>query len=83
MEINLEMAQTIIAALKLGSMELLGNDMAYIEHLLVSYRLSSEQSRDYLLAYYQAAKIHLGEPAGAIVEWLAQIVANHTYDARE
>lgn len=78
MEINREMAQTIIAALKLGSMELLGNDMAYIEHLLVSYRLSREQLRDYLLAYYQAAKIHLGEPAGCIVDWLAQIVASHT-----
>ncbi len=78
MEINLEVAQTIMAALKLDSMELLGNDRAYIEHLLVNYRLSSERLRDYLLAYYQAAKIHLGEPAGAVVDWLAQIVASHT-----
>jgi DNA-binding transcriptional MerR regulator len=78
MEINLEIAQSIIAALKLGSIELLGNDIAYIEHMLVSYRLSSELLNDYLLAYYQAAKIHLGEPAAAIVDWLAQIVASHT-----
>lgn len=76
MEINLEIAQTIIAALKLGSMELLGNDIPYIEQLLVSYQPSREQLRDYLLAYYQAAKIHLGEPAAPIVDWLAQLVAS-------
>lgn len=76
MEINLGIAQTIIAALKLGGMELLGNDMTYIEHLFVSYRPSSELLSDYLLAYHQAAKIHLGEPAAAVVEWLAQIVAS-------
>ena len=76
MEINLEIAQTIIAALKLGSMELLGNDIPYIEQLLVSYQPSRERLRDYLLAYYQAAKIHLGEPAAPIVDWLAQLVAS-------
>lgn len=76
MEINLEMAQAIIAALKLGSIALLGNDSTYVEHLFVSYRPTRELLDDYLLAYYQATKIHLGEPAAAVVEWLAQIIAS-------
>lgn len=72
---NQEVAQAIMAALKLGALELLGTDMADMEHLLVSYRPSREYLGDYLLAYYQATKIHLGEPAAAIVAWLAQLVA--------
>lgn len=76
MQLNQEVAQTIMAALKLGGMELLGIDIAYLEHLLVSYRPSPERLQDYLLTYYQAAKIHLGEPAAVVVDWLAQLVAS-------
>jgi methanogenic corrinoid protein MtbC1 len=75
MQLNQEVAQTITAALKLGGVELLGIDIAYLEHLLVSYRPSPERLQDYLLTYYQAAKIHLGEPAAVVVDWLAQLVA--------
>lgn len=52
------------------------SDMAYLEYLLVSYRPSPERLHDYLLTYYQAAKIHLDEPAAVVVDWLAQLVAS-------
>ena len=75
---NLEFSQTICAALKLGIMDFLGKDIAYIEHLLVSYRPTRELLDDYLLTYYQAVKLHLGAPAANVVDWLGQLVRNRS-----
>jgi hypothetical protein len=73
-DVNDDVAEMIIAALKLGDTSLLQADMTWIEHLLMGYRLPKEWVHDYVLAYYQAAKIHLGESAGMIVDWLSQLV---------
>jgi hypothetical protein len=73
-DVNDDVAEMIIAALKLGDTSLLQADMTWIEHLLMGYRLPKEWVQDYVLAYYQAAKIHLGESAGMIVDWLSQLV---------
>jgi DNA-binding transcriptional MerR regulator len=72
--INKDISETIEAALKLGDVGLLQNDIIWIEYLLMSYRLSKTFIADYVMAYYQAAKIHLGESAGAIVDWLSRLV---------
>jgi DNA-binding transcriptional MerR regulator/methylmalonyl-CoA mutase cobalamin-binding subunit len=72
--INDEFGKTIESVLKLGDVSLLQNDITWIEHLLMGYGLSRTFILDYILAYYQAAKIHLGESAGAIVEWLSQLI---------
>ncbi len=74
--INNDIAQTIVAALRLGDMSLLNADITWIEHLLMAYRLPKDFIRDYVLAYYQAARIHLGDSASGIVDWLAQMVAD-------
>ncbi len=73
--INEDIARTIEAALKLGDAGLLQDDMAWIEHLLMGYRLPSSLIFDYVLAYYQAARIHLGESASLVVDWLAHLVS--------
>ncbi len=71
---NNDIAQEIQAALELKDMGLLGSKIIWIEHLLMSYRLSKPLISEYVLAYYQAATIHLDESASIIVEWLSYIL---------
>lgn len=73
---NYNISQMVEAALKLGDMGLLGGEIAWIEHLLVGYRLSKPLIADYILAYYQAARIHLAESATVIIDWLSGVVSN-------
>mgnify|MGYP001829211672 CR=1 FL=1 len=40
----------------------------------MGYRLPKTVIADYILAYYQAARIYLDEPAGIIVDWLSEIL---------
>jgi methanogenic corrinoid protein MtbC1 len=77
-DINDDMAEMIIAALKLGDASLLQADINWIEHLLMGYRLPKEWIHDYVLAYYQAAKTHLGQSASMIVDWLSQLVVEQS-----
>jgi methanogenic corrinoid protein MtbC1/predicted DNA-binding transcriptional regulator AlpA len=77
-DINDDMAEMIIAALKLGDASLLQADINWIEHLLMGYRLPKEWIHDYVLAYYQSAKIHLGHSASMIVDWLSQLVGEQS-----
>jgi methanogenic corrinoid protein MtbC1 len=72
--INNEIAQTVEAALILGDISLLQNESSWIEYLLMGYRLPRDFVSDYILAYYQAANIHLGDAATTIVNWLANLV---------
>ncbi len=72
--INHGMAQTIEAALKLGDLAVLVRDISWIEYLLVGYRLPKDLIVDYVLAYYQATKIHLGESASIVVDWLTSLL---------
>lgn len=72
--INEELAHSIVAALKLGDIYFLGDDINSIEHLLMGYRLSQETLRTYLSAYHQAVKVHLGEAAPFLVEWLSGLI---------
>lgn len=74
--INNDIAAAIGAALNLGSIKLLGTDISWIESILMSYHQSSDFIHDYVLAYYQAAKIHLGEAGRIIVDWLATLVTD-------
>ena len=76
MQINADFSLTLLAALRLGSMELLGQDSTWINDLLISYRPPQDFIDDYLFAYYQAAKIHLSESANLITDWLHTLVAD-------
>jgi methanogenic corrinoid protein MtbC1/predicted DNA-binding transcriptional regulator AlpA len=73
--INNDIAQMIEAALKLGDIRLLKSEVTWIEHLLMSYRLSKSLIADYVSAYYHAARIHLDESSQIVVHWLAQLVS--------
>jgi DNA-binding transcriptional MerR regulator/methylmalonyl-CoA mutase cobalamin-binding subunit len=70
---NTHLARDIMAALMLGDMSLLGNDVGWIERLLGNYRLPTDLLRRYLNAYYQAAKTYLDERGAPILDWLARI----------
>ncbi len=74
--INHSIAQVIEAALKLGDIGLLGSEIAWIERVMVGYRLSKTLLADYMLAYYQAARIHLGESAAIVVDWLSRVASD-------
>jgi len=74
MPINATIAETIIAALKLGDIALAGDGFAAVEHLLISYRPTHAWLDLYLRTYHQAAKIHLSEVADVIVAWLGAMI---------
>jgi hypothetical protein len=73
-QINAELAQTIIAALKLGVIEQLDGKVAWFEHVAVNHRISQRLADDYLRAYHQASRVHLGDTASIIPDWLGQIM---------
>ena len=75
-EINLDLAGIISAALKFGDSELLSRDMKWIHYLMTSYRLSETEAQDYIAAYSQAARVHLGDSTQMIVDWLGELSSN-------
>lgn len=72
-EINLELAGIISAALKFGDSDILRRDMEWIQYLMTSYQLSEEEVHEYVDAYYQAAKVHLSDSAQTVVDWLGDL----------
>lgn len=71
------LSRNLIAALELGDISFLGSEIDWVEGLLLNYNVDKAALPDYLRAYYQAARKHLGEKAGQpILEWLAQFEAN-------
>lgn len=74
--VNHSMAGLIEAVLSLGDITLLGNDLKWLQSMIMGYDRKREWFGDYLEAYYQAAKIHLSGPAGLIIDWLAGVVDN-------
>jgi DNA-binding transcriptional MerR regulator/methylmalonyl-CoA mutase cobalamin-binding subunit len=75
-ELNLEMAGIINAALKFGDSSILSRDMEWIHYLMTSYRLPEEVVQEYIDAYYEAAKVHLGGSAKMIVDWLGELAGS-------
>jgi len=72
---NAELGRNIVAALKLGDMDFLDTDTRWVKDLLNGYQPSADRLHAYLEAYYQAARIHLGERGDPIVTWLAKQIA--------
>jgi hypothetical protein len=68
------MAQNILAALTLGDINFIGNDLTWIEGLLLNYRLPTAALYHYLNLYTQAAKRHLDERGQLIIDWLDRLV---------
>ena len=77
-KINGDIGQIIDAALNLGDMTILETDIAWIEYLLTSYRPPRQFVIDYLQAYHQGIRIHLGESAPMILDWFSQLLSEES-----
>lgn len=77
-KINSDVGQSIDAALNLGDISLLGNDISWIEYLLTGYRPPREMIIEYLETYSQGAKIHLGVSASMVLDWFSQLLSEES-----
>lgn len=75
-QVNGEFARTTQAALKLGDMNLLGQDLSWFDHLFIGYDLDREAIAYYLTRYHEAVQNHLSQEQPVIREWLSAVVAN-------
>ncbi|MCA9918606.1 MAG: MerR family transcriptional regulator [Anaerolineales bacterium] len=73
---NLHLSRDIYAALTFGDIEFLSAEIAWAEKLLLNYSMPTETLRNYLQAYYLAAKEHLEGPAELVVDWLVEVSSN-------
>ncbi|MBN1218234.1 MAG: MerR family transcriptional regulator [Anaerolineae bacterium] len=73
------LAKYIVAGLRLGDMNYLNEDLAWLEQLIRHYALPEELLSRYLRVYHQAIKTHLDERGEIITTWLAQFVKNNNY----
>jgi len=74
---NLNFSRNIAAALTLGNIEYVGNDLLWIKGLLSNhYQMPENLVDDYLAAYLAAAKLHLEGPGNIVVDWLQDILAS-------
>ena len=73
---NTYLAQNIYAALRLGSMDFLSADMAWIEGLLYERQIPRQALVAYMQAYTQAATEVLDARGEPIVDWLRNLVAS-------
>ena len=69
-------AGIIIAALKFSDNDIFSRDMAWINYLMTSYRLTESDIQAYITAYYEAASEHLGVPAQMVIDWLGDLAVN-------
>lgn len=67
---NHYLAKDILAALKLGDMDFMTAEMAWLARLLVNYAISGDLLDQYLDSYRQAARSYLDDRAQPILEWL-------------
>lgn len=76
---NSNMAEDIIAALKLGDIDYLGIDIDWIAGLLENHDIPAEQLGLYLTTYHQAATTHLDERGGLILDWLERTISGNGF----
>jgi DNA-binding transcriptional MerR regulator/methylmalonyl-CoA mutase cobalamin-binding subunit len=70
---NEHIARDIMAALSLGDISLLGDEIAWVEGLLINYQIPADLLHRYLNTYYQVANTYLDERGEPILGWLAQL----------
>lgn len=69
---NSYLAQYLCAALALGDIDLLDNDLSWIRGLLLAHQLTDETLHGYLQVYLAAAQKHLDRRGSIILEWFQQ-----------
>ena len=73
------LSRDIIAALRLGELDLISDDMEWVHGLLKNYQIPDVALREFLKIYYQAVEEHLGSNGESISIWL-QSEINHLTD---
>lgn len=73
---NSNMAQNINAALLLGDISFLGQDMYWVKGLMINYNLPVEILYHYIEAYHQAAQTGMDERGKPITDWLQTLLNN-------
>lgn len=75
-EANEHLRRNILAALYFGDMELLSQEIFWIERLLAYHRIPVNLLYRYLNVYYRTAKTFLGGECRPIIAWLARLTGN-------
>ncbi len=73
---NSGMTQNILAALKLGDLNLAAADIVWLEDLLFNHRLPAERDalRQYLFAYREALTRNLAQRGEVLVDWIDRLL---------
>ncbi len=71
--VNEVIALTIQAALRLGDISLLQDDIDWFTYLLMGYRLEGTWIQDFIAAYHQALQLYLGEPGKPLSDWFSKL----------
>ena len=73
---NADLGNNIVAALKLGSMELMDANLAWVQGLLINfhYRMPQEAMEAYMQAYLKALEQHLDARAQPIIAWFHTVL---------
>lgn len=76
---NLNFGRDIIAALTLGNIDYLGVDLHWIQGLLTNhYQMPDTMVRRYLVAYLEAAELHLAGQCDLLLDWLRRLLERET-----
>ncbi len=73
----------LTAALTLGNLDYMGNDLNWIAGLLSYRQISPEALVLYITVYAEAARRSLTEPGRLIVDWLMHLLNKHGYSGTE
>lgn len=69
------LTRNILSALRLGDLDFIGSNLAWIQGMLVNHDLSPRLLCSFLKEYRRAAETHLGQVAGRLViEWLDRAI---------
>lgn len=70
------LTQNIIAALKLGDLNLIGSNLNWIEGMMINYNMPPDGLHQFLKAYYKASVDYLGAPTGRpVTSWLENVIS--------
>jgi MerR family transcriptional regulator, light-induced transcriptional regulator len=80
---NTNFGRSILAALALGNMSLLGPDIQWVQSMLIThFQLPAYLLHDYLEAYLAAARDKLGAAGYPIVMWLTHVLSTDNMEGR-
>lgn len=72
---NADLSRSVMAALALGDMSLLDDDIDWLCGLLANYEAPVETLRRYLAAYHHAVGEYMGPEGDLIMGWLSHVIA--------